>query len=284
MFPGSQIPSRQRLRWHPPRRGLIYHTDDLERGLPGAPDVTDFHTPTPRKTIPPTLLGNKPSFLTVFLSTFSVIFVTFLDWGSPADSFAVSAHSLFSEGRFDKLFLSMMSHGDGAHLLSNLLGFVGFGYLLKRHFGTLAFPIMPALAGVVTTILTLMTMPTHTGLIGSSGIVFAMVGLYVSLYFSLETRHSAAHKLVRVSGFLLVLFFPSEYSQTTSYMAHGIGFGVGILSALVALPYVSASGGKSSGPQGRKKTSFRSFRFLQHGTDLERKLRRRHRPFTVARL
>ena len=213
-------------------------TDDEENGLPGAPEVDDFVEPMPRKQLPKQLLPSYPAVATVILSTIAVIMVTFIDWQSNHESFAASRSRVFDHSEPLTLVLSMLSHADGGHLLSNLLGFMGFGFLLKRSFGMLAFPVAPAIVGVITTLLTILSTPASQGIIGSSGIVFAMVGQYVTLYFIFENRHSAMAKTVRIIGFLLLLFFPHEYSASTSYIAHAYGFVVGIVAALILTPYV----------------------------------------------
>lgn len=215
----------------------IVSTDDLEAGLPGAPDVTDFYRPMPRRVIPHTLLRKEPTFLATIITTLTLILVTLADWSDPLRTFGMSAHDLYHRGRVDILFLSIFSHGDLGHLLSNLIGFLGFGYLLKRHFGWVAFPLLPIAAGALTAALTVLTMPPHVRLIGASGMVFAMAGLHTSLYLLLETRYRLPTRILRVAGVLLVLFFPHEYSPSTSYMAHGIGLGVGLIAGLIAAPH-----------------------------------------------
>jgi membrane associated rhomboid family serine protease len=213
-------------------------TDDEENGLPGAPEVDDFVQPMPRKQLPKQLLPSYPAVTTVVLSTIAIILVTLIDWQSSHGSFAASRSRVFENSEPLTLVLSMLSHANGGHLLSNLLGFMGFGFLLKRSFGMLAFPVAPAIVGVITTLLTILSTPASQGIIGSSGIVFAMVGQYVTLYFIFENRHSAVTKTVRIIGFLLLLFFPHEYSASTSYIAHAYGFFAGIIAALILTPYV----------------------------------------------
>jgi membrane associated rhomboid family serine protease len=217
-------------------------TDDEENGLPGAPLPEEFAKLTPKKHLPLALSSLHPSLWTVALATAAIILVTLIDWASAGSSFASSRNAVFEQGQWQKLFLSMLSHADTPHLLSNLLGFVGFGFLLKRSFGLLAFPIVPLVTGVVITLLTNATTPAWQGLIGSSGIVFAMVGLYVTLYSYFEHRHSWSAKIMRVTGFVLILFFPHEYSRDISYLAHGYGFALGIVAGLILIPHLQPKG------------------------------------------
>lgn len=213
-------------------------TDDEEHGLPGAPEVDDFVRPMPRKQIPKQLLQRYPALATVIVSTLVVLIVTFIDWQSSLESFAASRSRVFDHAEPLTLVLAMLSHADGGHLLSNLVGFIGFGFLLKRSFGMIAFPIAPAIVGVIINLLTILSTPASQGIIGTSGIVFAMVGQYVTLYFIFEHRLGAMTKTLRIVGFLLLLFFPHEYSASTSYIAHAYGFGAGIIAALILVPYV----------------------------------------------
>ena len=226
-------------RWRSARTAYIW-TDDEDQGLPGAPDPIDFVLPMPKAEAPRELHKRQPAAATVILATALVVAVTVFDWHNSGLSFASSRDAVFSQGHWHLLVLAMLSHADLAHLLSNLLGFVAFGYLLKRSFGVLAFPLIPALCGVIITLLTNTTTPPGQGLIGSSGVVFAMVGLYVTLYYFFERRYSWQSRLVRITGFLLLLFFPHEYSHDISYLAHAYGFALGVISGLIMSPYLKA--------------------------------------------
>jgi membrane associated rhomboid family serine protease len=216
----------------------IVSTEDTEAGLPGSPDVTDFLKPMPRRPIPASLLGKEPTAAALILSSIIVIGLTVLDWSTPLTSFGVAAHDLYRDGRIDLLLLSVFSHANLGHLLSNLIGFLGFGYLLKRHFGWIAFPLIPITVGLLTASLTVLTMQPQVKLIGASGMVFAMGGLHATLYLLLETRYVVSTRLLRVAGVLLILFFPQEYAPNTSYMAHGIGMGLGIVAGLIFAPHL----------------------------------------------
>lgn len=224
-------------RWRARTSTYIWSADE-EQALPGSPNPDDFTRPMPRLPRPAALEPHEPAALTVALATAVLLAATFLDWGLPHINLASSREAVFLQGQWHLVFTAMLSHADLAHLLSNLLGFVTFGYLLKRSFGCIAFPVIPALAGVVITILTNATTPASQGLIGSSGVVFAMVGLYVTLYFFSEHRFSWQKRLARITGFLLILFFPHEYSHDISYLAHAYGLGLGILAGLILAPHV----------------------------------------------
>ena len=153
-------------------RGSYVWTEDEGAGLPGSPEVADFHEPMPRKQIPKEFVQTQPAILTVGSTTIFMLVVTFYDWGNSLVSFSAGSQKVFEHGQYESLFLSMFSHGDLVHLLSNLLGFAGFGYLLKRHFGSLAFPVVPLLVGLLTTVLSIVNMPeNHSTLHSKKSIV-----------------------------------------------------------------------------------------------------------------
>ena len=64
---------------------------------------------------------------------------------------------------------------------------------------------------------------------GVSGLVYSMIGLWLSLYFYFENTRSKKEKVVRVLGFILIILIPSHYQKNVSYISHAYGFVLGIL-------------------------------------------------------
>ena len=132
-------------------------------------------------------------------------------------------------------FFSLFIHADFGHLTSNLVLLVPFGWLLKNYFGYVAFPVIAIMGGVITNILTIFFYKQNyyeTSLVGASGMVYAMVSQWTLLYLRWDKRYSIGERLLRALGVIMMLLIPTQYSPTTSYLAHGIGFAVGVICAL----------------------------------------------------
>lgn len=158
----------------------------------------------------------------------------------------VSRHSIFHDAEYWRLLTAIFTHGDIGHLLANLPFVVIFAWLLRAYFGFLAFPLVSLLVGVVTNLATIALYPEHVRLIGASGMLYAMVAMWIAFYYRYEVRYSFGKKLQRIIGVLLVLFFPSAYDQGTSYLSHIFGFVFGLLAAFILI---------KAGPYDRRNTS-----------------------------
>ena len=64
-------------------------------------------------------------------------------------------------------------------------------------------------------------------------VVYLMAGFWIMLYICLERRYSLAMRCIRAIGFSLIVLIPTGYNQSTSYRTHAIGFGVGVVAAIV---------------------------------------------------
>lgn len=130
---------------------------------------------------------------------------------------------------------SLFIHADLAHLGSNLLLFLPFGWLLGNYFGVKAFPLGALLMGVITNYLTVVIYAMQgrqSSLVGCSGMVYGMVAQWIALYLRWDYRLSLSERSLRAIGAAMMLLIPSQYSPKTSYLAHGIGFAVGLCFAL----------------------------------------------------
>ena len=180
--------------------------------------------PTPRDAQPALIL----------FAVFAVLSVW--SWGQAPDSgYWVSGASLADKQQYWRLVSAIAAHADPAHLLSNMPLFLIFGWFLKTWFGYAGFPLLPLLAGVATNYLTVELYEPHVRLLGASGVVYSMVGLWIVFYLRFETRYRLLQRLLRVTGVSLVLLFPTTFSPRTSYLAHGLGFAVGIILGIIAL-------------------------------------------------
>lgn len=140
---------------------------------------------------------------------------------------------IFSGGEWWRLFTSMLLHSDIEHLLSNLFFLIPFGGLLTNYFGWRIFPWLGLALGTATQALSLKTYPAGANLLGASGLLYVLFGLWLSLYFRAEAHLRWTNKLMRVVGFGLVMFIPSQFQSNVSYRTHYIGLAVGLAAGAI---------------------------------------------------
>ena len=194
--------------------------------------------PAPAK--PLSALATKPpaSFLTVPIFMAVLFAVTSIGyWQQPKTfDFWVSKQSILVDGQYWRLFTALFTHSDLVHLLSNLPLFLIFGWYLRAFFGMRMFPIVALLAGIASNFLTVIFYEDATRLLGASGMLYAMVGLWLLYYVRFETMYKFWNKVMRATAFALVLLFPTTFQENVSYLAHFWGFVSGLVLGALFLP------------------------------------------------
>ncbi len=132
-----------------------------------------------------------------------------------------------------RLTVSMMLHSGLEHFLGNMIMLVPFAGFTTAFYGFFAFPVILVTLGVLTHWITILSYPPYMHLVGSSGLLFAVFGFWLALWAFVEGHLSPGKRLLRFTGFALMMLVPHSYSPTTSYRAHyiglGLGFGAGLL-------------------------------------------------------
>ncbi len=167
-------------------------------------------------------------------------------WGIATDALTASGAAVFGRGEAWRVFTAMAVHGSAAHLASNALLFLVFGWMLRDYFGLAAFPLLSMIAGAGANLATVAAYDPKTGLIGASGMACAMVGLWIAFYLRYDSAHTVPARLLRAAGFSLALLFPSVYDPQTSYLAHAAGFALGLALGFAAGPFMKPLPGKPS--------------------------------------
>ena len=170
-----------------------------------------------------------------------ILFVvfSFCYWQLPIkDLLWASNEKVFQSGEYWRLLTSLFVHADAVHLLSNTPLFLIFGWFLKAYFGKKIFPISTLFIGIISTAVTLYFYEPHIRLIGASGMLYGMVSLWLVLYIRFDIDHLIPQRIFRAFGFALIMLFPTTYKMTTSYLAHGAGFVIGLVCGLILLPFV----------------------------------------------
>lgn len=187
-----------------------------------------------------TWLSRPPREGAVLFSIVSVAFVALVSnlawndvWGL-RDKLPVSGESIFVQQEYWRLWTAVLVHGDGGHLLSNSLFLLIFGALIYGTFSPLVYPVLAVFFGGLINLVTLTFMEPQTRLIGASGVVYWLGGVWLILYLTIHRVRPLSARLLRSLGVAFALFMPTEaFNPSVSYPAHAIGFFFGAVFGLV---------------------------------------------------
>lgn len=147
---------------------------------------------------------------------------------------AASHNNIFVQKQYWRLWTTLFAHADMGHLLSNSLLFAVFGFFLSGYFGFWIFPLLAIFVGGWVNLIVLSQYVGDTYLIGMSGVVYAMGGIWLVLYLLLDQQRSVTQRILRSVGVALAVFMPSSaFDPQVSYGAHLVGFILGVLSGTI---------------------------------------------------
>lgn len=174
-----------------------------------------------------TFLSKRPSrqsFITAFLGLLTLLlFFTFNQ-----KNFSANGYQVFEKHEFWRAFTTTLLHADLDHLAHNAFFFTGLAALLHNYFGFWVFPFLALIAGGFINILTLYFYPPEVTLVGVSGVVYFMASFWLVLYLLIEKRQSVKVRILHAVAVSLIFLFPEVFQPQTSYLAHGMGFLLGI--------------------------------------------------------
>lgn len=166
----------------------------------------------------------------ILLSTSFVYLQNIFDAGA---WMAVSKEAVFQDHEYWRLWSALFAHGDLPHIFSNLFLFLPFAYYLSGYFGFWFFPFAGFLIGGLTNLIVISSLPAHVSLLGASGVVYWMGGAWMTLAYLVDRREKTGKRLVKSIGISMILFLPESYKTQVSYSCHFIGFGLGMISAMI---------------------------------------------------
>ena len=177
-------------------------------------------------------------------------------WGTvPTRLFDANAPALqqLVELRWLRLFTALFIHAGWLHLVGNLLFLLIFGVPAERALGPWRFLLLFLLGGAFANLLAaLILSSTSTPIVGSSGAVSAIIGVYLGLFprarlglvlplgMFLEFVRIPAPLLIGFWALLQVAFtFVGPAFGPVAWSAHIAGFAAGLLFALVSKPAIA---------------------------------------------
>ena len=135
----------------------------------------------------------------------------------------MSGVAISEKSEYWRYFTAQFQHADSKHLLNNLFPFLGLGWLLWGYFGFFAFPIFPLIAGCLANVIAIPSYEANVRLVGISGTVFAMAGMWSALYIKNDDRYSIRKRIIRAAGVICILFFPLSLDSNVADRVHILG-------------------------------------------------------------
>jgi rhomboid protease GluP len=175
-----------------------------------------------------TLLSTKPDPQSILIGLFSYLLLVVLFFMDD-QNLTANGEQVFVHGQYWKAFTSQLMHGDFSHLGGNTIFFTAFAILLNHYFGFWVFPVLSLLVGGVINLIALKIYDPQVTLVGISGVIYFMAAFWMSMFVLVERQMSLYRRLMIATGVSLILFFPEVFQKNVSYLAHGLGFGMGLL-------------------------------------------------------
>ena len=179
-----------------------------------------------------TLLSKKlsPQSKLVGLFSYLVLLLVFI---LDNQNLSANGYLVFEKGEYWKAFTTTLMHADFVHLGHNTLFFLAFSVLLNSYFGFWIFPVLSFVVGGLINLIALKIYDPQIYLVGISGVIYFMAAFWMTMFVGLERQMSLYRRIMITTGVSLILFFPEVFVKNVSYLAHGLGFGMGIVLGMI---------------------------------------------------
>lgn len=167
---------------------------------------------------------SKESLITGVLGLFTLL----LFFSFNRDSFTANGYLVFGKKEYWRAFTTTLLHADLTHLSHNAFFFTGLAALLHTYFGFWVFPVLSLIVGGIINLITLSFYPPHVHLVGISGVIYFMASFWLTLYLLIERRQKLTIRIIHAVAISLIFFFPETIKPQVSYLAHGMGYVLGI--------------------------------------------------------
>lgn len=178
-----------------------------------------------------TFLSRKPSPESSIIAVVSLALL-FLFFSFNQKTFSANGYLVFEKHEYWRAFTTTLLHADLNHLAHNAFFFTGLAALLHNYFGFWVFPVLSIIAGGIINIICLAIYPPQVFLVGVSGVIYFMASFWLVLYLLIERRQTIKVRLLNAFAVSLIFLFPEAFQPETSYLAHGLGFIIGLPTGL----------------------------------------------------
>lgn len=179
-----------------------------------------------------TLLSKRPEPKDIYAGVLSVL-TLWLIFFITDNSWTASGKLVFENKEYWRAFTTTFIHGDFSHLSNNSFFFTGLAILLHTYFGSFMFPLVSLIAGGLINLVVLKFYPPEVHLVGISGVIYFMAAFWLVLYIGIERKLTLTRRLINATALTLIFLFPEALKQEVSYLAHGVGFGMGLIVGML---------------------------------------------------
>lgn len=215
--------------------GSLFHDPErfLEENPDWEPEPEDFLSRPHARIAKGMGFGIAPrypsSFWTILIMALMAI-GSLSYWLLPgARGMAISKQSFFEDDRHWQAVTAMFCHADIEHLLSNAVFLYILSWVVHAYCGPWMFPFRALVLGALTNVITVWFYEPDMRLIGASGLVYALFGMWTHIFLRHARHLSVLRRFLHVGGCLLLLLLPQAYRPEVSYLAHAVGFLLGFV-------------------------------------------------------
>jgi rhomboid protease GluP len=174
-----------------------------------------------------TFLSRKPSPESTIIAAISLAMLL-LFFGFNERTFSANGYLVFEKHEYWRAFTTTLLHADLNHLAHNAFFFTGLAALLHNYFGLWVFPVLSLFVGGIINLICLYFYPPQVFLVGVSGVIYFMASFWLVLYLLIERRQTVKVRFLHAFAVSLIFLFPEAFQPETSYLAHGMGFVIGL--------------------------------------------------------
>ncbi|GAQ79753.1 rhomboid-like protease [Klebsormidium nitens] len=147
------------------------------------------------------------------------------------------APAIKRQHQWSRWFTSIFVHESFNHVTSNMLLWLVLGLYLERKYATWRIALLWLLSGLGGNFFSALFEDKCTLVVGASGAVFGMVGLFVGDFMlNFETIRRPVLRLLSFAIFLLYFVITVATAGSTSHFSHVGGFLAGLFPAFLYLP------------------------------------------------
>lgn len=181
-----------------------------------------------------TLLHHKLSAASLLTGAFSLFFLVFL-FAVKKEELMANGDLVFRKHEYWRAWTTAFVHDGYKHLGTNAVYFTILSTILNNYFGNLLYPIVSLLFAGVINMIVLAFYPAHTYLVGVSGVVYFMAGMWFMLYLLIERTRKIKDRIIIALGLSLIFLAPEIFllKENVSYLAHAVGFILGVPVAVL---------------------------------------------------
>lgn len=177
------------------------------------------------------LLSDRPSPQSVLVGIVSLAILVLIH-GIDNNELVASGKLIYEDHQYWRALTTSFVHADTNHLGHNILFFTGLSILLNHYYGWFVYPLISLLMGGVINLIALKIYPPHVHLVGISGVIYFMAGFWLILYIFVERRFTLSRRIINSTAIGLIFLFPEVLQTRVSYLAHGLGLGLGLIFGL----------------------------------------------------